>query len=459
MTKLWKTTDANCKLVDYSVGQEYSLVSAPNTPVMFWPDDKVCLPVTMWLIEKAQFYYSKAGKKGIRGNSSGTVITRASLITHFVKYVFNKNNKNFASLNDDHIGDWKKSLENEEDPKNPLIKRRKNTQIGRIMRTGLSFLIWYQKVMLPHNNLIGEEIGNQITIEFKGTNKRGKSNKEAAVNHRHIPNNNTPSKVFAIGHERITTLYDVLRDTEANVEVRKRNECILKLLEASGGRRVEVSELTLEDINLALSMGILRLQSAKSDEIEPREVPIAKEWIEPVSFYVNTYRKKKVKELIKKGKLKNNPNYLFINLSTGAKLSETYITKMMSKLKLAANISEKTCAHMFRHRFITIQVATRIKDFKKGNLPIDVIDTILTKVSSLSGHQDPASLKPYIDIAFAELDAWETADKVLGMRSKLEATYRELQSIKLSLQNSKMTKEELLIKVDGLLERILSAKN
>tara|TARA_B100001063_G_C16778636_1_gene568365 strand:- start:16449 stop:16847 length:399 start_codon:yes stop_codon:yes gene_type:complete len=132
---------------------------------------------------------------------------------------------------------------------------------------------------------------------------------------------------------------------------------------------------------------------------------------------------------------------------------------MMSKLKLAANISEKTSAHMFRHRFITIQVATRIKDFKKGTLPIDVISTILTKVSSLSGHQNPHSLQPYIDIAFAELDAWKTADKVLAMRSKLEATYRELQSIKLDIQNSKMTKKEMLNNVDALLESILSATN
>ncbi len=114
---------------------------------------------------------------------------------------------------------------------------------------------------------------------------------------------------------------------------------------------------------------------------------------------------------------------------------------------------------MFRHRFITIQVATRIKDFKKGTLPIDVISTILTKVSSLSGHQNPHSLQPYIDIAFAELDAWKTADKVLAMRSKLEATYRELQSIKLDIQNSKMTKKEMLNNVDALLESILSATN
>lgn len=462
ISKLWRLTDANCKLVDFSNHHGQSLLSAPNTPIVFWPDTTVCWPVTIWLTEKSQSYHSRSSKKGIRNSNGGSVVTQASVISHFVRYVFNVNRKLFVTLNDDHIKNWVKTLAEEDDPKDPLTKRRKNTQIGKIMRAGLRFLIWYQKVMLDHDRLIGDEIGNQITIEYKESNQKsrnGKSCKVTFIDHRHIPNNNTPKKVFAIGHERITKLYDTLNETEKNVQVRKRNECILKLLEASGGRRLEVSQLKVADIEIALETEILRLHSAKSDATEPREVPIAKEWIESVYIYINTYRKKHVKKLIKDGKIKCNPEHLFINLVDGSKLSETNITKMMSKLKLAANISEKTSAHMFRHRFITIQVATRIKDFKKGTLPIDVISTILTKVSSLSGHQNPLSLQPYIDIAFAELDAWKTADKVLAMRSKLEATYRELQSIKLDIQNSKMTKKEMLNNVDALLESILSATN
>ena len=314
--------------------------------------------------------------------------------------------------------------------------------------------------MLYHDNLIGEDLGQQITITIKsieGKSRLGKAYKNKYLHHQYIPTNSTPVKVYAIGHEKITKLYDALREVTSNVQVRKRDECILKMLEASGGRRVEVAELTVEDIQLAYKSETLFLQTAKSDDTNPRQIPIAREWFESILVYINTYRKKQVKELIKNKKINTDPKYLFINITNGAKISETYITKLISRLKRAANITEKTCAHMFRHRFITIQVATRLKDFKKGDLPMDVAVTILTKVASISGHSNPENLRTYIDLAFAEMNVWDAADKILAMRSKLEGTYREIQTIKGDLENIKLTKIELLNKIDSLLGNLISS--
>jgi len=459
--QLWKKTNNDCQLVDYSNNQGSALVNAPNIPVMFWPDGNVCWPITIWLMERGKSYIARANSKGRRNTNGGSLNTHASLISHFVRFTHHYHNKDFTSLYDDDLKAWVKNLKAEIDTKRPNSKKRKNTQVGSIMRSALTFLVWYQHYMLYNDKLIGEEIGNQITILYKtkkGRSSLGKSYHQKYIHHRHIPNNNTPKKVFAIGHEHITKLYDALRETTPNIQVRKRNECILKLLEATGGRRVEVAEITVEDVKLALTTERLTLRTAKSDTSE-RQVPVAKQWIEPIERYINIYRKKQVKELIKNGKISAEPKSLFINLNNGDKLYETYISKLISNLRKAANINEKTCAHMFRHRFITIQVATRLKDFRKGDLPIDVASSILTKVSSLSGHSDPESLRSYIDLAFAELDAWDTADKVLEMRSKLEGAYREIQIMKGDLEIEKLSKQQLLNKVESLLGDILSVTN
>ena len=457
--QLWKKTSNGCLLVDFSNNNGSTLVNAPNIPIMFWPDESVCWPITMWLMERGKSYIARSNSKGRRNTNGGSSNTHASLISHFVRFIHNNHNKDFTSLYDDDLKVWAKNLKDEIDTKKPYSKKRKNTQVGSIMRSALTFLVWYQKYMLYHDKLIGEEIGNQITISYKakkGRSRSGKKYQQQYIHHRHIPNSNTPHKVFAIGNVNITKLYDALRVTTSNVQVRKRDECILKLLEATGGRRVEVAEITVEDFKLAMTTERLILRSAKSDTSE-REVPIAKQWIEPIARYINTYRKKQVKELIKNSKISADPNSLFINLNNGEKLYETYISKLISNLKKAANINEKICAHMFRHRFITIQVATRLKDFRKGDLPIDVANSILTKVSSLSGHSNPESLRHYIDLAFAELDAWDTADKVLEMRSKLEGAYREMQIIKGELETEKLSKQQLLYRVDSLLADLLSA--
>lgn len=457
--QLWKRTSESCQLVDYCNQKGSNLVNSPNVPVMFWPDGSVCWPITMWLIGRIKSCSSNSNLKGNRNSNGGSSSTYASLVSHFVRFVFKNKSKNFTSIYDDDLKLWAISLKDEVDSNKPYSKRRKNSQISTIMRTALSFLVWYQHYMLYHDRLIGEDIGHQISITYK--TKRGRSGlgikyHQRYIHHRHIPNSNTPHKVFAIGNVNITKLYDALRVATRNVQVRKRDECILKLLEATGGRRVEVAEITVEDIKKALISERLTLRTAKNN-VGEREVPVSKQWTEPILRYVNTYRKQQVKELIKNGKIAKDPKSLFINLNTGSKLNETYISKLISNLKKLACIDEKTCAHMFRHRFITIQVATRLKDFQKGDLPLDVAHSILTKVSSLSGHSNPESLKSYIDLAFAELNAWDTADKILEMRSKLEGAYREIQILKGELESSaKHTDKQLLYKVECLLGDLLN---
>jgi integrase len=452
--QLWRLTDSECNIVSHMTPLGVVKSKAPNTPIMLWPDESVCWPVTMWLVDNTKNYLDEKRRKGSRNKKGGTQITNASLLSFLVRYTFKYRAKAFYLLCDDDIKQWVSDLRKEQSPQNKLFKRRKDTQIGKIIRKGLSFLRWYQKMMLPDERLIGFDISNQITIaDRSGASESYRYN---YISHRHIPEKSSPSIVRPVGHSDITKLYDAIWEVTSNRQVQKRNVNILRLLEATGGRRVEVAELTVDHIYKAYSGGSLELYTAKSNDTEPREIPIAHEWIKPVILYIESFRKKLIKDLIKRKKIKSDPGYLFLDITNGNRLSEESITKLISILRREAGISHKVCAHMFRHRFITIQVATRLKGYTLEQLPMDVAHTILVKVAVLSGHSDPKSLLHYIDLAFEEIGVWDTSEKVLAMRSKLEGSYRQIQVLKAEVEDSNLSKNEVLAKVHLVLSDLTS---
>lgn len=457
--KLWELTDEDCRIVSHTTSKGAITVSAPNTPAMFWPDGSVCWPVTMWLTLKQREYLGLPSKKGIRNFKAGTTVTNASLISQLIRFTFEARKKKFHLLTDDDIKAWIHELVNEKHQNNNTCKMRSIKHVGRIVRTGLTFLVWYQRTLLPNEDLIGFEISHQITIESKSGLNMQKNFKAFSFDyfhHRYIPIGGVSEDVKPIGHANITRLYSALRNITKDIALRKRDESILRLLEATGGRRVEIAQLTKSDLLEAYENQTITLLTAKNS-MRNRKIPISKEWIEPIIMYIKTYRVKTIKKLIKLGKIDSDPNSLFINTRNGEPLSEEWITKLISRLRLAAGINEKTCAHMFRHRFITIQVATRLKEYNKGDLPLDVVHTILTKVAAISGHSDPKSLSNYIDLAFEELGAWDTSDKVLQMRSKLEGAYRQIQTIKYDMKENSLSSIDVINQLDRLLIDMINA--
>ena len=97
-----------------------------------------------------------------------------------------------------------------------------------------------------------------------------------------------------------------------------------------------------------------------------------------------------------KGKLNSDPGYLFLSEITGLPLCEQTITKEISLLRIIAGINEKACGHMFRHRFITLQIIYRLKEYIGKELPMDIAHVILTKVASITGHKGIKGLISYL---------------------------------------------------------------
>ena len=445
--QLWRFADAECQLPAIGYNDNgIRLRKCKKAPVMHWPDGSVCWPVTSWLLSK----YKRLSSKSARGSSAGTY---ASLLSNLVRFVYEKD-ISFSELCDDHLYEWAEQLRLEKDHRNGLIRRRKNSQIGRIMRRGLDFLQWYQDNLLIDRIIVGAKAD---LAQIKISRKQGKSGrfKFSYIDHHAIPIDDVPQDVKPIGHSVITSLYDAIPRSTKSSYVQKRRQQLLRLLEATGGRRIEISELQCSDIEIAYETSKLRMRTAKSQRDKFREVPVAREWIEPIVLFIKTHRKRLVKRLIVDGKIDKDPGYLFLSEALGQPLSEETITSEISLLRRFADIDEKVCAHMFRHRFITLQVIYRLKGFIGQELPMDTAHVILTKVASLTGHKNPISLMPYIDLAFQEMGAWDTAEKVLTMRSKAEAEYRKIQTLEQDVSKGRIKGKALIDAVSEALKGIL----
>jgi integrase len=398
--------------------------------------------VTSWLLNK----YKGVSTKSARGGSAGTY---ASLISHLIRFVYRKR-ISFEELNDDHMFEWADDLREEKDPRTGHFRRRKNTQIGRIMRRSLYFLQNYQETFLYGKIIVGTSIdGASIKITWE-TGQRGK-HKFSYISHQAIPKDSVPEDVKPISHSIITKLYDAIPASSKSIYVRKRRQQLLRLLEATGGRRYEISKIKILDVEQAVKTERLRMIVVKKIRDEDREVPVSHEWLDPIIVFIQTHRKNLVKRMIKEGKIEKDPGDLFLSESTGRPLSEETITSEISQLRRIADIDEKACAHMFRHRFITLQVIYRLKAYIGQELPMALLYTILTKVMSITGHKRIESLLPYVDLAFQEMGVWDTSEKVLKLRSRAEAAFRQIQTLRQDVMEGRLGGQCL---IDSVLEKL-----
>ena len=451
-SQLWKKTNSDCRLVDTFINSHHRYVSAPDVPIYLWPDGSVCVPVSMWLISIAKNYLTRDNKKK---TSNSPPLTHASLIASFVRFVYYYKQKNFYLLTDEDVKDFREFLRKEKDERTRTIKR-KDSQVAKIMRKSLNFLIWYQMYLLSESNLIGESLNKKIIISYhsKKIGKKSKKSSNKYLNHRYIPEKSIPRNIKPIGNRNIDIFYEHINSKHKNNKfLRKRNMAILALLESTGVRCSELVRLSVDDILNAIKSGKLTFCTSKSSS-KMREIPIEKEWLLPILNYINGERARKIKEY----KLKNksfDTNALLINNHDCSRVTAQRITKLFSEWRLHLGITEKAAAHMFRHRFITLQVLQRIRGHNKSTLSIGLKESLLVRVAELSGHSDPDSLLVYIDLAFDELKVWDEPEAAIRLRSRSEAVITAIKQIKSEINEGELSIENATDLISELLSGIL----
>jgi len=157
-----------------------------------------------------------------------------------------------------------------------------------------------------------------------------------------------------------------------------------------------------------------------------RQIPLQPGVAVKLEVFIRTYRGTLLKRLAERGIAASPQDRVFLGIG-GRPLSERSMTSEFSQLAKAAGLSDyQTCMSMFRHRFITKQVAIHLEAFmgdnNKTRSMIAEADyrTILKRVATITGHGSEASLNHYLDLAWEELGVFDRVDAATALDAAIE---------------------------------------
>lgn len=383
-----------------------------NLVYTFWPNGAPCNLVNVWL----QSIASRS-----TGNSAETF---AMHISHYIRYCYEYNTPLLA-LDDHFLCEFAKHLSKEKKIKNAtLFNARSANHIIYTVRRVLDFLIWYQSNyrLASQPKLIGElGTGASVIIEWR-KDRRG----HPVLCHPAIPTTRPPMEDKQpmpddfIGKltDTITALKDKPFYPFGNATGPKQQELLakneylysrrmitIKLARLTGLRPAELNTIPLH-LNLnPVETRRLYISTLKTREKTPpiRELPLTLEDALELSFYLQD--RTSFLECIKSA---NRNTGSFLLSQNGAPIETRSLARDFKRIcKLSGLSNVKVCLSMFRHRFITTQIAYEIKkelkrDIAQKDLWQEAVQRkILSRVAILTGHKDPMSLQTYFNDSFA----------------------------------------------------------
>jgi site-specific recombinase XerD len=261
--------------------------------------------------------------------------------------------------------------------------------------------------------------------------------------HRSLESSSPRKTRNPIGKESIDKLYEAIISQGSSKFLQQRRIIMLRLLESTGARAGEIALIKVNDILDAFNndcfMKMATLKRKDSNAFRYVQVDISD--LNLIKNYINLYRRKIIKNTIG---LSQDNGYLFINEHNGQKSFDTVISNDVNVLKKVAGIEEQTCAHMFRHRFITKQFVNLIKQYKYENQDdfrkalLDT-NTLKQKIQQMTGHKNLSSLDTYIDLAFNELFNTKTVLDKIQVANAYESFDSQLKIITLQLVNKEIS--------------------
>ena len=304
------------------------------------------------------------------------------------------------------------------------------------------------------------------TKEFKLSN-RGKQIVRTYLHHHSFPNPEPQTRRLPINSANIAKLIEVIPDVSTTTFQRRRRFILIKLLEITGARRVEIANLRVEDIYNARQLKqepVLKVFTAKrlGGREEFRFLPVSKTDLELIVNFIEKFRHRIIKKTIG---VSADLGYLLISESSGQRLATETLTNELLLLAKAAKIQEQACAHMFRHRFITKLFVALIEqheyengdDFRRALLDGE---TLKRKVQEYTGHTSISSLEPYIHLAFEEAAKFGTTLDLIKAKLAVESLQSNLKDVVLELSQGRSPTELSILLGDYInlaLEELSSA--
>lgn len=425
--KLYTLTSADFALPLF-VDRKRKVTTGPadNIPMISWPDGRWC--------SLANIFMLRLYRRGLsRRDRGGTLLTYTSGISHLIRYCYN-NNIDFFDLSDNQFTLFIKTLQGERRADNPKNRVRNSNSVIATGRICLEFLATIgqvyqdQEFVGPNGRIRAEQ--KEFEVKSDRTGRTTGHLVKKYWHHRSFPTEDPQVRRLPISTKSIKALRAAVMSASNSIYVRKRRYVMLKLLEITGGRRFEVASLTVQSILNALQMStpMLRILTVKKPGGRDvwREIPIARHDLEFLRDFIEKNRRRVIRMTCGPH---NDDGHLLISETTGRGVKPNTLTQEIYLLAKAAGISEKACAHMFRHRFITKLFVALIEqhnfqnqdDFRRALLSVE---SIKQKVQQLTGHARISSLDVYINLAFEEASHFGKTYSIVAARSTIDS-FRE----------------------------------
>lgn len=220
---------------------------------------------------------------------------------------------------------------------------------------------------------------------------------------------------------------------------------MLRLLEITGGRRMEVSLTKVQDVEDATKTGELKVFSAKQRRDDAyRFLPVTQADLQEILSFIKHYRQRVIRKTIG---LAKDHGYLFIGVDSGQPLEvDTHGTELYLLRKAAGIDDEEACLHAFRHRYITNIFRDLIRTHhyqNEGDLRRALLstETLKLKVMEWTGHSSIDSLDHYIHLAFEAESNFQTTLDLLKAKKVVDSLHVMLKDYSGRLRTTNATPE------------------
>lgn len=426
--KLYHLT-SNAFRLPYGIDRNTHVLSvkADNIPLLCWPDGRPCTEANLYLLH--------CFERGLsRKENGGTLTQYAKLLSHLIRFCFN-NKYSFIDLTDSRFSLFIRTLQGEMDPRKPEQRKRQAAHVANIGRACLGFLGYVGELYLERSFIGATGTIRAETREIKLANQ-GKQIARVYWHHHSFPHPEPQTRRLPISSKNIARLIEIIPDVSSTTYQRRRRFILVKLLEITGARRIEVANIRVEDIYNARMMKhepVLKVFTAKRSggKEEYRYLPISKTDLELIVNFIEKFRHRVIKKTVG---VNGDLGYLLISETSGLRLATETLTNELLLLAKAAKIEEQACAHMFRHRFITKLFVALIEqheyengdDFRRALLNGE---TLKRKVQEYTGHTSISSLETYIHLAFEEVTKFGSTLDLIKVRLAIESLQSNLKDV------------------------------
>uniref|UniRef100_UPI0012988181 tyrosine-type recombinase/integrase n=1 Tax=Pseudomonas aeruginosa TaxID=287 RepID=UPI0012988181 len=382
--RLWRTSSKEFYLPGYDKFRRSERWAAPEMRVMYWPDGCICWQLNVYFLHLR------------RSNSAiSTINTYASELSLFVRFLF-ESKVVIEDVCDDVLvsfSDW-------------LVNRKKSSgnHINRILLRVISFLEWYQTLLVGRRLVGSLGQGAQVTISLRSLKSKQGVVRVRTQHHAMVPAS-IPRTVRPISSNIVSALLDSCEWAAKTNFRRSRDRCMLVLLADTGIRREELTWIRVSDVVGASADRKLPVRTSKRKGNPYRLIPISDETFRMLLEYIDVTRSIQVRRLNRRKIGFKDQGWLFCTRE-GFKMAPSTVSQLFCDLRAEAGLTERISAHMLRHRYITLQVMARLRSLsRRGSIGVEALTTVLSKIASLSGHSSLDSMWRYVDWAYEELEA------------------------------------------------------